>query len=787
MSKQQSKPTLPKPYSRPQKAIHKTVDLLQKNESCGVRGKGKEKDILGDVMSLVDDVKRLPGMISVEKFAQTRAMEIYAFQTAIKAAEAQGNTRAFQSLPRHLRRRAASHNPRRVPRRLRSRAAAEIDTGDTIAKKHRKIAKQRAKGNLRSHLKRATLFRLRQRSKSWLPTHLWHAKRYHMENLWGWRLPITPTLKCFRHAYRAGRRKAVAWDVSYYGIVEVEGKRQDIINLLTPITGGKFAGQRFENGTTVARVSFYQHSTFPRGLVGPAEILWQPQPSTSQFKPCSKIWIRLHPSIFTQVWESLKISSLQATNVTNSTTKTGANLQIKNRSEELEALEITGPRSGEVLRRVFKLCKREKAQKGMFFNNLGDPVRISDGAVIGLSVYDPRLNFPPRRLAIEDFDAEDGDGTFHSRIVKSSIELAYSSLWDEKAREQASQVRYTKYQLDARRHRLGLPGTRLHPASSDNRLPMILIHHSTHPPPTPNSHSFYGFTILLPSSWAQYVLNSIAYCSTFVGGLKERQVQHREAGVPSFPECYGNVCKAGADWEKRVRSDENETWNKKPPAKRVGFDKIGISCPWLPNWSLTMKQEKFSKEEESFVVQSAPRPYLVPYPFSAHLDPDLTPPQYLTALNAFRAQRCLQPLPSAQADDLYREAVLHVEVQMLRRGSPGDMAVICSLDKQERHEWIDAYENEIDDLGSVEEMSVLQKLGESRPSEQHLIGWTTTGNISLTRGRGYALGVITLSGYLDLLRVKVEENRAQWKHKALVCIRNRNGRVSRLAELKVVC
>lgn len=33
--------------------------------------------------------------------------------------------RAFQTLPRHLRRRAASHNARRVPGRLRAKAASE--------------------------------------------------------------------------------------------------------------------------------------------------------------------------------------------------------------------------------------------------------------------------------------------------------------------------------------------------------------------------------------------------------------------------------------------------------------------------------------------------------------------------------------------------------------------------------------------------------------------------------------------------------------------------------------
>lgn len=37
-----------------------------------------------------------------------------------------GTQRAFQSLPRHLRRRAASHNIRRLPTRLRSRARFEV-------------------------------------------------------------------------------------------------------------------------------------------------------------------------------------------------------------------------------------------------------------------------------------------------------------------------------------------------------------------------------------------------------------------------------------------------------------------------------------------------------------------------------------------------------------------------------------------------------------------------------------------------------------------------------------
>lgn len=37
--------------------------------------------------------------------------------------------RAFQELPRHLRRRAASHNVRRVPLRLRKKSRAEVRNG----------------------------------------------------------------------------------------------------------------------------------------------------------------------------------------------------------------------------------------------------------------------------------------------------------------------------------------------------------------------------------------------------------------------------------------------------------------------------------------------------------------------------------------------------------------------------------------------------------------------------------------------------------------------------------
>ncbi|OCF60925.1 ribonuclease P/MRP protein subunit POP1 [Kwoniella mangroviensis CBS 10435] len=772
---------------RPLKPIHKTVDLLRSNEGAKRKGKGKEKEVLGDgVMGLVDDVKRLPGMIQVEKFAETRALEIHAFQTAIKVAAAQGSTRAFQSLPRHLRRRAASHNPRRVPKRLRSKAAAEIDSGDTIAKKHRKIARLRRKGTLRDHLSRTEQFALRQKNKTWLPTHMWHAKRYHMTNLWGYRLPLTPTLKSFRPAYRAGRRKAIGFDTSYHGIIEFEGSREEIISVLGRMSGGRFAGSKYEDGSRVANILLYHFGSFPTNLIGPAEVIWQTPTPDIDLRP--RIWLRLHPSIFNETWDALKVATAQ---LQQSGSSRIGDLQIRDLRGEINSIDLIGPKSGKVLRRVLRLCRDEKGVKSKFFESLrdlDDPAQLTEGMIVGLNVHDPRLNFPPSRLSPKSEDMNE-QAILRFNRVQPSPDLAQSTLWDSNVREDLSKAAYTKYQLDARRHRLGLPGTKLRPLSTDDRLPIILLQRSISSPSNP-SEGFYGFTILLPpGTWAQYFLSSLVYSGTLFGGLRERAVQHREAGVSSFPEHYGQTCKAGREWEVKKGDKEKETFDRKPPGKRPDFGLMGTQDPWIPDWNEVMSNQS---SEESTLNDSgsgaASKPWLLPSPFTSHLTPNLNPASLLKLLNAFRNQRSLAPLPSEKGRQLFDSALVHVEVNILGRGSPGDMAILCTLTKEERVKWIEAYEK--GDQVDSGELSDLHKLGEVIPSQDSVIGYTTTGNFSLSRGQGYALGAITLKSYIDLLKTAGQgdghEYKDGWEQKVLVRVKNRDGRLSRLAELKLI-
>jgi hypothetical protein len=53
---------------------------------------------------------------------------------------------------------------------------------------------------------------------------MWHAKRMHMEDMWGYRLAASPADKGARASYRFSRNEAVIYDMSYYTPERVEGE-----------------------------------------------------------------------------------------------------------------------------------------------------------------------------------------------------------------------------------------------------------------------------------------------------------------------------------------------------------------------------------------------------------------------------------------------------------------------------------------------------------------------------------------------------------------------------------
>ena len=133
-----------------------------------------------------------------------------------------------------------------------------------------------------------------------------------------------------------------------------------------------------------------------------------------------------------------------------------------------------------------------------------------------------------------------------------------------------------------------MPGTKLRPTTQDDRVPLLVIQRTLRSA-SAEYESMHGFTLLLPRGWSMYLLQSIVYTGTLVGGLTERRTQHREAGVACFPEHIGAVCKAGEEYAKMKAIMEESRWARKPPAKRLEWRSLGTRNPFFPHWQDVMK------------------------------------------------------------------------------------------------------------------------------------------------------------------------------------------------------
>ncbi|KAH7236004.1 ribonucleases P/MRP protein subunit POP1-domain-containing protein [Fusarium tricinctum] len=231
------------------------------------------------------------GELDLQAFVAAHEFEIRALEQSMATSKVVGSSRAFQKVPRGLRRRTASHNPKRVPRRLRKRAHKEMaeDNTPVVEARRRKPRTTRARiraetarklGILAARKRRASLkktnkdgdvnmegglavvgraprpkirrnvlneppkpkakFRKRQLNKTWLPTHSWHAKRARMTDpldpLWRFAIPLTPNEKIYRPTHRAqGDRGAVVWEMSYMSTIGLYGNRAGLERVLKRI------------------------------------------------------------------------------------------------------------------------------------------------------------------------------------------------------------------------------------------------------------------------------------------------------------------------------------------------------------------------------------------------------------------------------------------------------------------------------------------------------------------------------------------------------------------------
>ena len=190
--------------------------------------------------------------------------------------------------------------------------------------------------------------------------------------------------------------------------------------------------------------------------------------------------------------------------------------------------------------------------------------------------------------------------------------------------------------------------------------------------------------MIIPSGWAMSFLSSLTHTGTLVGGQQQRDTQMLEAGVPRFPhdfpttEPYRERAEA---WE----ASERCRWERTPPAKRVNYERLGIDSPWKADWGTVLGRYTPGVTRHVSTQRDVLRPWLLSkYLASFVLDRIIevsSPAEWLCdKLGTLRVGCGTTGLHSgASADDLWRDALIQIQVELRGRGTLGDVAAIYLL------------------------------------------------------------------------------------------------------------
>ena len=242
----------------------------------------------------------LPDELQVGRFLHSRSAEIQVLCNELSKSSATGKL-ASQQVTRRMRRRAVSHNPKRLPRRLRESHVNQRNKGSTACinngigtlKKPSRRWRRRPKNLLAEYNRR-------QRNIGWLETHIWHAKRFHMKKRWSHAIPETPTDKSWRQTQRALSTGSVMWDLSYTKLIEMSGDRETMLLLLNKLTQPN-TEKVFSFGPGEMTAVLFRPGQYPGGVVSSVSYLWRPDQSEAS----QLLWIWVHPGSHQQVLDLL--------------------------------------------------------------------------------------------------------------------------------------------------------------------------------------------------------------------------------------------------------------------------------------------------------------------------------------------------------------------------------------------------------------------------------------------------------------------------------------------------
>ncbi|KAL4086790.1 hypothetical protein PRIC1_013850 [Phytophthora ramorum] len=242
-----------------------------------------------------------PRMLQVLEFANARAPELQALHELSQHAPLRCPTDAkLESQKNQRRRRANAFKSHQMPQRLRVTPKAAQNDANRCRKHERRAHKLLAMRSAASCER-----------PLWLSSHLWHAKRMAMTQQFGYVLASRRTDKSASAALQALRSTALLHDASYYGVIELFGLPQVILEALQLVSdpnGSDFHGLRFLAGAEEGRSMVYHEGQFPHGAIAPVTFMWRPLKAdyeAEEFKlhedwqsTKRQLWLWVHPAAY---------------------------------------------------------------------------------------------------------------------------------------------------------------------------------------------------------------------------------------------------------------------------------------------------------------------------------------------------------------------------------------------------------------------------------------------------------------------------------------------------------
>lgn len=560
--------------------------------------------------SLLGGSQELPASLPLLKFTAARYKEIQAMRQAIRSTS--GVKVAFQKLPVHMRRRAMSHNVKRLPCRLREMYMNQLKkSGLSLKQKTPSRKHRRRPRNLLEEYER------RRRRVKWLETHIWHAKRFHMVEKWGYKLGDRPCDKAFRACYRASAKHCLLQDISYFNCVEIEGPQEVLIAKLKmvcePCVGLSIGAKAFIGGNREGKTVLFKPGSSPKKAIGTIFFSWKPSRVDKKI-----LWIWLHPAFYNEALNifinafEVTSTSMESDDVVKNVTFTSELFRISELKFELNRFRLTGPLSQAILRETFKMANpninsewfksylNNSSNRQSFSNQIDywkslngvtNPSELSPHMILSLIVSDPRFNLPSKRTK-----AINNDEMYKQVLCSTEPDLSLSPLWNESIRQAVKVSKISNSAIAEMRSQLLVPGSELEEPGAP--VPIVLIQRPG------NSEDCLGYgagwDIIIPANWAQPFWMAFIMRGARAGGLRESESIDFEMGLPEF---LTPDTSAGFEEENYTTALCKDKYFKLPPNKRTNYNKYSIVSPFNCNWRLLVGEWLNEKCEEIRVLR----------------------------------------------------------------------------------------------------------------------------------------------------------------------------------------